>query len=248
MGLSLRQRVTAIVLAVYWPTFFYFAHIPVPGFVRQAGVHDKGLHFFAYLVLTFLVWFSIRPDTKVNWRGASAWLVLLVMILYAVGDEVSQGYMGRSCDWRDLASDAVGSVAALVLASLASFWPAALIVCCGSLFGMTNIARTDLSEVMPRLNLVFHFCGYAALTAIWIGYAGLLPGGAAPRPRAVLSAAAAPVCFLAAVKLFAKALGRAVAGWEVLASVAAIVCVAGAFFLVGSLRARPQAQKRTLVK
>ena len=55
MALSLRRKLTVIVLALYWPSLFILAHIPIPKVVREADVSDKSLHFLAYLLLTFLL-------------------------------------------------------------------------------------------------------------------------------------------------------------------------------------------------
>ena len=68
MAVSLRHKLSIILLAVYWPTFFIASHIPVPGLVREAGVSDKALHFLAYLTLAFLFWATFSPECKVNWR------------------------------------------------------------------------------------------------------------------------------------------------------------------------------------
>jgi len=69
MAKSWQQKIIIILLAFYWPILFILAHIPIPQYVRKAGVSDKSLHFLAYLILTFLLWFAIRPDEKVKWRS-----------------------------------------------------------------------------------------------------------------------------------------------------------------------------------
>ncbi len=54
MALSRQQKVTIISLVSYWLTLFILTHIPIPLFVREAGVSDKSLHLLAYLILVFL--------------------------------------------------------------------------------------------------------------------------------------------------------------------------------------------------
>src|SRR4030042_647093 len=109
MALSRRQKLTIISLLVYWPGVFILAHIPIPQLVYKAQVSDKSLHFLVYLVLVFLLWFTISPDKKVNWRKAAAWWVLFVVVWYGVVDEVLQGYVGRSCDIIDRKSTRLNS-------------------------------------------------------------------------------------------------------------------------------------------
>ena len=90
MAILRRHKAIIISLLVYWPVLFVLAHVPIPQLVREAGVSDKSLHFLAYLILAFLLWFAINPDRKVNWRRAGAWWILSVVVLYGVADEFFQ--------------------------------------------------------------------------------------------------------------------------------------------------------------
>ena len=101
MALSCRQKLGMLSLAIYWPTLFIVSHIPIPTVVRKAGVSDKGLHFLAYLILVFLLWFVLNPHRKVRWPRAGVWWVFLALVAYGVVDELLQGYLGRSCDIGD---------------------------------------------------------------------------------------------------------------------------------------------------
>src|SRR4030042_2153286 len=147
MVLSRRQKLTIISLLVYWPGVFILAHIPIPRLVYKAGVSDKGLHFIAYLILVFLLWFAISPNRKVNWRKAAAWLVLIVVVWYGVFDEVLQGYVGRTCDIRDFFADLAGTVAGLVLFTFFTFWPVLLAVTGIAIFILTNLIRANLADL-----------------------------------------------------------------------------------------------------
>ena len=105
MTLSQQQKLTFGALILYWPVLFIVAHIPIPQLVRRAHVSDKSLHFVAYLILVFLLWFAINPQSKVNWRRAAVWWVLLVIAGYGIADELLQNFVsGRSCDVRDFTS------------------------------------------------------------------------------------------------------------------------------------------------
>jgi len=170
MALSRRQKVTIISLVFYWPTFFILAHIPIPGLVRKAGVSDKSLHFLAYLVLVFLLWFAISGDKKVNWRRAGVWWVFFVATGYGIVDELLQGCVGRSCDVRDMVANLAGTLAGLILFSVFTFWPAALLVTGAVIFGITNIARENLAELIPVTFAMFHLFAYAIFSMLWVRY------------------------------------------------------------------------------
>ena len=102
-----RHVLTIAALILYWPGIFILTHIPVsvPFLILRLQASDKILHFVAYLFLVFLLWFSINPDVKVNWRKASVWWILFVVVWYGVIDEWLQGYVGRSPDAMDFAAD-----------------------------------------------------------------------------------------------------------------------------------------------
>ena len=170
MVLSRRQKLTIILLLVYWPGIFIIAHIPIPEVVYKAQVSDKILHFLAYLALTFLLWFAISPTEKVNWRKATGWFILIAVVWYGVIDELLQGWVGRSCDGRDLLADFAGVLAGLILFSFLSFWPGLLVVTAIVIFGLTNLARANLADLVPVMNAMFHFFAYGFFTAVWIKY------------------------------------------------------------------------------
>ena len=153
MALSRRQKLITVALIFYWPSLFIVAHIPIPQLVRKAHVSDKSLHFIAYLLLVFLFWFALNPECKVNWRKAAAWWVLLVIAGYGVVDELLQGCMsGRSCDVRDYIANLTGIVTGLILFSLLNFWLALLTVSGITIFTLTNVARANLTDLVPITN------------------------------------------------------------------------------------------------
>ncbi|MCP4607218.1 MAG: VanZ family protein [Planctomycetes bacterium] len=232
MALLRRQKVTIISLVFYWPAFFIFAHIPVPGLVRKAGVSDKSLHILAYLILVFLLWFAVSGDKKVNWRKAGVWWVLFVVIGYGIVDELLQGVVGRNCDVQDLIADFAGTMAGLILFSVLSFWPAALSVVATVIFGITNIARENLAELVPVSYAMFHLFAYAIFTMLWIQYLHLYLSLKPPKPKWLISALAGPTVLLLTVKLFSVALGK-ILGWqEIIISVVALVAVVATTYLM----------------
>ncbi|MFC1677034.1 VanZ family protein [Planctomycetota bacterium] len=221
MAKSIRQKLTLTTLALYWPVLFILAHIPIPRLLRQAHVSDKNLHFMAYLILIFLAWFSIRPDKKVNWRKAAVWWVLAVMVGYGILDELLQGYVGRSCDLRDLLADIEGIMAGLLLFTLLTFWPALLMVTGIAIFLLTNLAKVNPADLLPVATPVFYFFAYAFLTIVWIQCKQLT----VDKLKDFVTTLALPSAFLLVVKGFTIILNRNFALYEMTISAAGILVV-----------------------
>lgn len=224
MTLSLQKKLLLGALILYWPTLFILAHIPIPQLVRSAHVSDKSLHFIAYLILAFLLWFAINPQRKVNWLKASAWWVLLVLAAYGIVDELLQGCMsGRSCDIMDYVADLIGAITGLILFSLLSFWPALLITTSITIFALTNVARANLSDLIPVTNAMFNFLAYAFFTIVWIRYMSPFLSPKAPSGKWFITALTLPMVFLLAVRIFSAILGKAFVLQDVVLSIAGIV-------------------------
>jgi len=231
MFLFRRRKVTIISLLFYWPGIFILSHIPIPQVVYDARVSDKSIHFLAYLVLTFLLWFAISPSPKVNWRTTSCWLILILVVWYGVIDELLQGVVGRSCDGRDLLADFAGMLAGLILFSFLSFWPALLAVTAIVIFGLTNLARANLAELVPVTNAMFHFFAYGFFTGVWIRYMQFFPGIKTFKSKWVITTLIVPIVFLLAVKLSSVILGRYFGILDVILSVAGVaLAVAASYF------------------
>jgi VanZ family protein len=243
MTVTRRWKLAIVALAVYWPTLFILAHIPIPGKVRDAGVSDKALHFLAYLILVFLFWIVLNPNRKVCWRKAASWLVLLTMLVYGIMDELLQGYWGRSCDVMDLVADLAGIFAGLILLTFFTVRPAAVIICGATIFGMTNVARVKLADYVPVANAIFHLFSYAVFTLLWINC--MAPRGRfdsrkppwgrwpAPRPQGTLAggiaaALALPTVMLLVTKGYSIALGKEFPVQDIILAVVGIAAVVGA--------------------
>ncbi|MHC4116761.1 MAG: VanZ family protein [Planctomycetota bacterium] len=240
MTLSRQQKITAVLLIIYWPVLFILAHIPIPEVVREADVSDKSLHFLAYLVLVFLLWFTVSDGKKVNWRRPTPWLVLLIMAVYGIVDEWLQSYVpGRSCDAWDLLADMTSTLTGLVIFSVLSFWPAGLLITGIVIFGIANISRTDLSEVMPAVNTAFHLAAYALFAAFWIRCLSLfLPTISlrASRAKWVAAASVLPAGLVLTVELSSFFLGREFLLSDMIVSFGAIAAVVAAIYLSASYR------------
>ncbi len=240
MALSRRQKLTIISLLLYWPTIFVLAHIPVPQLVREAHVSDKSLHFLAYLVLVFLLWFTIRPDRKVNWRRATVWWVLLVIAGYGAVDELLQGLMvGRSCDVMDFFANLAGVLAGLILFTFLTFWPALLVVTGIVIFVSANLTRANLADVLPPVaNVMFHLFAHAFFTMLWIRHIHHFLSLKAPKPKWLTAALALPIGFLLAVRLFSVISGKNFGAQDVITSAVGIAAVVGITYLAALFRRR----------
>jgi len=239
MALSRQHKLIIISLVFYWAALFILAHIPIPQLVRKADVSDKGLHLLAYMILTFLLASAINPYKKVNWRKAAVWWVLLVIACYGIVDEVLQGYVaGRSSDIRDFFANLVGTLTGLVLLSVFTFWPACLVVTGVTIFGLTNIARANLADLLPGTNTAFHLFAYALFTLLWIRYMqGTHLRFMASKLKWLIVASILPAGLLLAVKLGGSLiLGRSFAITDVIVSAVGIAAVVATIFISGLIR------------
>lgn len=230
MVLSLRQKLTIISLLLYWVGIFVLAHIPIPELVYKARVSDKSIHVLAYLILVFLLWFSVSADKKVILRKAAVWWVFLAVVLYGGVDELLQGHTGRSCDVGDFFADVAGAVWGLILFAFLTFWPALLAVTGISIFFLTNLAKADMAELVPAANFLFHIIAYGILALVWIRNMALWLSLKAPGVKWLVTALVLPIVFLLAVKVFSLLLGKTVlVGDLILAAVGIAAAVVGVF-------------------
>jgi hypothetical protein len=228
---KLRQKATLILLVFYWSALIVAAHIPIPMLVRKAGVSDKGLHFIAYLILTFLLWYAIRPNEKVKWHTFTAWLVLFIVTGYGAVDEVVQRFVGRTCDIMDIAANIAGILTALVIFSVFNFWPAALSAAVIVIFVLTNITKANPDQIMPHANIIFHLFAYAAFTLLWIQNIGLGSPDKKFDKKWLIEALSIPAGLLLLATLFSVFIGRYRSGADIVVSLGAIVAVAGLTYL-----------------
>ncbi|MBW8000393.1 MAG: hypothetical protein FVQ80_00020 [Planctomycetes bacterium] len=231
MSVLLRKKLTIITLIIYWVFLAIISHIPIPELVYQARVSDKNLHLVAYMILVFLLWFSLRPEQKVNWRKITVWWVILIIGVYAVMDEVIQGVVGRNCDMMDFIADMAGVLAGLILFSIFSFWFSFLFVTAIVIFLITNVARANVAELMPAINLLFHFASYALFTAVWMRCMNLFWELKSKSIRRFLVSLAAPLALLMTVKFYSVFSGRFFSKGDIIVAVTAISVVVSVNFL-----------------
>jgi VanZ family protein len=239
MTVSRRQKLIIVSMLFYWPTLFVLAHIPIPQLVRTAEVSDKIIHFVAYLVLVFLLWFAISPGRKVNWRRAAVWWVLLVTVCYGVIDELLQGVVvGRSCDVMDFFADLAGVTTGLIMFTFLTFWPAFLVVTGITIFALTNLTRVNLADLLPVTYVAFNLFAYGFFTMLWIQNISLFLLLKATKLKWLIVASALPIGFLVAVKLFSIISGRDFRLQDVIIAAVGIAAVVITIYLFGLFRCR----------
>lgn len=225
-----QRKITIVLLILYWPALIVLAHMPIPQSVQNAEVSDKSLHFLAYLILVFLLWFSVTPNEKVKWHKIPVWIIFFMIAGYGAIDEIVQSVVGRNCDILDIAANIAGILTGLFIFTFITFWPAALIVTATVIFGMTNITRQNMAEVLPVINIVFHLCAYMVFTVLWIVNLHLLNYKKTPFYRWLIFAMIVPFGFFLIVKLSSLVLNRNIGLLDVIVPLLSITLVFAAFF------------------
>jgi hypothetical protein len=206
---------------------------------------DKTLHFIAYLILVFLIWLTINPNKKVNWRKATAWLVILVVAGYGAVDEWLQGYVGRDPDVMDFIADIAAAFTGLILLSIFPFWPAFLVLTGAVIFILTNFMQAGLAEQLPVLDTLFHLFGYILFSLLWARYMHDLVPIRPPQLRWLIGILVVPIGFLMSIELFSTFTGygtglkhNSFKLQNILLSVLSIAAVAAAISLTALIRGK----------
>ncbi len=220
-----QRKISVITLVLYWPLLLVFAHIPIPESVQNADVSDKSLHFLAYLVLTFLLWFSIKPGKKVDWRKAVPWFLLFFITGYGAADEIIQSYVGRNCDIMDAVTNFSGTLFGLLILTYLRFIPAALIISGMVIFGMANVSKTNIADIYPIADGIFNFFSFAIFTVFWLLNMNLIFANKLSGIKRLFFAAVFPLCFFVIVRISSLLLGRDIDKEDIILPIAAIIIV-----------------------
>lgn len=92
---------------------FLITHIPIPK-IDAPPQTDKLVHFVGYAGLMFLFRSRQLLHHKTGWAGAT-WFAAILLVLYAIADELLQGPVNRSPDVWDAVADSVGILIGAVL-------------------------------------------------------------------------------------------------------------------------------------
>ena len=210
MRLLRRHKYVLIGLGVYWPMIFVLTHIPVPRAVGRLGMSDKTMHVIAYMALAFLVWLSISPYEKVNWKKAKVWIVLAALAGYGAFDEFLQGRVGRNPELADFLMNISGILLGLAILTAVSFWPAMMSVSAIFIFSVSNLSNVLLLYPQWRLDTVFAFTGYGTFTLLWIQHLNRLSSPGPGRPLWGLWAVSMPLGLLGIVSGCGVLMGKTV--------------------------------------
>jgi VanZ family protein len=121
-GFAIGRRLGMTVLAVYWLLLVLGTHLPrLPRADLLSSDIDKVCHFLAYSGLAFLcalAWFIARSAS----RPLNIWHFVIIVVglaTYGVIDEVTQPWVGRSCELGDWVADLSGAAFGVVCFSAA---------------------------------------------------------------------------------------------------------------------------------
>jgi VanZ family protein len=243
MALSRRQKIVLAALLLYWPAIFIGTHVPIPQipqWVGQVMASDKVIHFAAYFLLAFLLWFAFNPNKKVHWRKPAAWLILFAVVWYGVIDEWLQMYVGRNADVRDFFADLTGAVAGLLILTFVNFWPASLVIAGGGIFAATNFLRAHPVVDGLRIDLLLCACAYVFFTFLWLRFIHNFLPVKAPQGKWLFGALALPIGLMMVTELFCIIVGYGLSAIWPLSAVAAIVVVVTPFFIHSLFRNKVQ--------
>ncbi len=225
MKLSIRQKLAIIPLLLYWPAIFILTHMSprtVSRWVYRFRLSDKMMHFLAYFVLAFLLWFVISPEKKVRLRRATTWWVLLIVAVYGVIDEVLQHYVSRSPDVFDFLADLAGAASALIVLAIFPFYPAALTLAATAIFVITNFMELAGDTSKGLIDIIFHLGSYGFFTLLWARYMFHIFPVRPPQIKWFFGALFVPVIFMLGVESFQVVAGNGFSLSPVLISLAAI--------------------------
>lgn len=105
-------------LGVYWLIIFAGSHVPTDFATSSLSLSDKLVHWVAFAGLSFLSALALRRHQMR--RGRSGYLtfghyamIFGVIAAYGIFDELTQPYVGRTCDSLDWVSDICGAATGL---------------------------------------------------------------------------------------------------------------------------------------
>ena len=158
------------VLILYWPLLFTSTHIPKLPNLQICG-RDVTLHLTAYFILTMLFWIARYGTERPSLRKKSLYIIVLILAVYGAMDELTQGFVGRSCDIFDWVSDICGVLLALgALFTLRRFWYW-LALYWLAMFTITHWPLAKPLLVLPafwqQFELVYVMVGYLTLTLLF---------------------------------------------------------------------------------
>jgi hypothetical protein len=171
MNISKERKFFTTVLILYWVGIFFATHIPIPYWTTQMGVSDKTMHFAAYIVLTLLMWLSTSFEKKANWKKIHPWLVIGIVMIYGMFDELSQYFIkNRSVDRYDLASNFLGTVAAMAMVTIIPCQHAAMTLFIICPVFLPALVRSNLIVQGSIVEFATYAASFVIITIAWFQY------------------------------------------------------------------------------
>jgi VanZ family protein len=108
-----------IITATFWIICLILTHLPAPPEFLPAADHDKIRHYLGFGLLAGMLYLTIaiaRPISSLrSFLGSIAIRVLLILMIYAAVDEITQPPFGRTCDFFDWLADTAGAATAVTI-------------------------------------------------------------------------------------------------------------------------------------
>lgn len=243
----MKLRFRIIPLLLYWPTVFTLTHlspIKISRLAIQTMLSDKLLHFLAYLVLIFVIWFAVGPEKKVNWRKSNVWKILAAVIIYAAIDEWLQGYVMRNPDIMDFVWDIAAIFTGLLILTIFTFSSAGLVLAGILIVVLNNFVQIGNAFII-NLSILSHLVCYGLFTTMWIWYMEeRFAKGMGKFQRLVLQLLV-PMGFMCLIQLLVKT-NTNLRIQNILASLAGIVIIVSCFLLAQKFQTKANFPKATI--
>ncbi len=192
------RLVVLLVFGVYWPALFYVSHRPIPRVVYEARVSDKNLHFVAYLIFAYLVWFGLFGGGRIRWSEKRVWQAVFFSVSYGFIDEFLQFFAsGRNCHVLDFLANLIGLGIGFLFFSFLSFVSSTLFVLGTAVFVLENVSRVGFSNLPAFWLVVAHFASYGFFTFIWLCYLCLVKNFEFRGIGGIGASFSVPLCLLA---------------------------------------------------
>ena len=108
-----------IITATFWIICVILTHLPAPPEFLPAAEHDKIRHYLGFGLLAGILYLTIaaaRPlHSPPTILRSIAIRVMLILMIYAAVDEVTQPPFGRTCDLLDWTADIAGAATAVII-------------------------------------------------------------------------------------------------------------------------------------
>ncbi len=108
------RGVRTVLLACLWIAAAVATHLPPSEMPRESLINDKVVHFTVFGALGLIAAWRLAADREaLALRHLATWW--LVFAAYALLDEATQPWVGRSFEWLDWVADAAGAAFGLSL-------------------------------------------------------------------------------------------------------------------------------------